>query len=300
MSGARPSRSRSGRAPARRTPPVRVDRRILERRRKVRAEAARRRRRVTLSVLTLAVLAGAAWGVSRSPLFAVGEVRVTGLPGDRAAEVLQVAGVDTGGNLLDVDTAAVAERVESLPWVRAADVRRLPGVVELRVRARVPAAVVRLAGATWTLDADGWVMGGGGADGLVLVDAPDAVLPPVGERVSDPGIRNALAVHVALPERLRAMVDRYHAPSARGLRLHLAGPPVEGDGPPAPGVWVRFGVAERVETKARVVELLLGQAREQAAQEGRPVPEGHLPPGIAELDVRAPDNPVLVPTGAHA
>lgn len=271
-----------------------------------------------MSVLTLALVLGGAYGVSRSPLFAVGEVRIAGVPAEQAAQVRKVAGIGTGGNVLDVDTAAVTDRVEDLAWVKDARVRRLPGAIEIRVVPRVAVAVIRLPGAAWMIDEEGWVMGGGAPAGLALIEAPDAVLPPVGERVADAGIRNALAVHAALPEELRALVDRYHAPSARGLRLRLVPPADEpaaadaeagadaGDdesGPAAetgPGIWVRFGLADRAEAKARVIELLLAQAREQAAQAGLPVPEGQLPSGIAELDVRAPDNPVLIPAGADA
>lgn len=279
-----------------------VDRRILERRRKVAAEHARRRRRLIMSVLCLVLLAASAYGVSRTPLFAVGEVRVTGLPASQVEQVLAVADIATGGNVLDVDTGEVERRVENLPWVRDARVRRLPGTVEIHVVPRVAVAGVRVGGAAWLVDGDGWVMGGGADPTLVVIDAPDAVLPPVGERISHVGIRNALAVHAALPDTLRAVVDRYDASGDRALRLRLRAPGAQGPRtgqvatPGGPqGIWVRFGVAERIEEKARVIELLLGQAREQAAHAGTPVPDSELPPGIAELDVRAPDNPVIIP-----
>src|SRR5690606_39575827 len=71
----------------------------------------------------------------------------------------------------------------------------------------------------------------------------------------------SLAVHLELPGPLRAQVDRYEASSERSLRLHL----LDSD------VWVRFGRAERVEDKARVINLLLDQAREQAALQGREI-----------------------------
>ena len=302
----KPAAKAPARKPPRRTGPP-VDQRILERRRQVREEAARRRRRIATSVLTLTLVLAGAYGVSRSPLFAVGEVRIAGLAAERAEQVREVAAIRTGGNVLDVDTAGVVRRVEDLAWVKDARVRRLPGAIEIRVVPRVAVATVRLPGAAWMIDGDGWVMGGGAPPELVVMEAPDAVLPPVGERVTHDGIRNALAVHAALPDGLRAMVDRYHAPSARGLRLHLAAPaaaaaadtagPADGEGeePEALGIWVRFGLAERVEDKARVIGLMLDQARRQAAQAGQAVAEGQLPPGIAEVDVRAPDNPVLVP-----
>lgn len=286
------------------SPPARppVDPRIRARRRQVAQEQIRRRRRVTLSVLGLLSLLAGAYGVSRTPLFLVDEVRVAGVSGARADEVREVAAIGRGTNLLDIDIAAVTTRVEDLPWVKDAVVRRLPTAVELRVVPRTAAAVVRLARAAWVVDPDGWMLAGGSPPDLVRIDAPNAVLPSVGERIADRGVRNALRVHAALPDALRGMVDRYEAPSDRGLRLHLRAPVAAGDGAPDPvaerGVWVRFGLAQRVEAKARVIGLLLDQAREQAAQQGVAVAAGELPPGIAELDVRAPDNPVLIPDGS--
>ncbi|MDQ3974296.1 MAG: hypothetical protein M3276_08170, partial [Actinomycetota bacterium] len=92
--------------------------------------------------------------------------------------------------------------------------------------------------------------------------------------------RSALAVHTQLPADLRVQVDRYEASGERSLRLHLRPHPTTA----APdGVWVRFGAPQRVADKARVLRLLLGQA---ASAHG---------PTLGEIDVRAPDNPVLVP-----
>jgi cell division protein FtsQ len=267
-----PAPTRSARPP--------MDDRIRERRRAVAAAGARRRRRIAGSVLVVVLLAAGAFAITRSPLFAVDEVRVLGVAGDRAEQVRTVAAVAPGERLLSVDLEAVRASVAGLPWVRDAVVTRVPpSTVQVAVAAREPVAVVALPGATWLLDAEGVVVGGGARDGLVVVDAPASVLPGPGVRVSDAAVRNALAFHLALPGPVRALVDRYEAPSDRGLRLHLADE----------GVWVRVGRAERVEAKARVIGLLLDQAREQAAAGGD---EGL---GVAELDVRAPENPVLVP-----
>lgn len=260
-----------------------MDARIRARRRAVAADRARRRRRVVLSVVTLALVAAGAYALTRSPLFAVDEVRVTGV-GDQQAEVVRtLAGITAGEPLLSVDLDAVRASVSGLPWVRDVVVSRVPpSTVQVAVAVREPVATVALPGSSWLVDAEGVVVSGGARDDLVRIDAPASVLPGAGGPVSDAAVRNALAVHVALPGPVRALVDRYDAPSDRGLRLHLA----EED------VWVRFGLAEAVEAKAQVVALLLEQAREQAQIHGR---DGL---GVAELDVRAPDNPVLVPVAA--
>ncbi|MBA2578877.1 MAG: FtsQ-type POTRA domain-containing protein [Euzebyaceae bacterium] len=258
-----------------------MDERIRARRREVRAAGARRRRRIAASIIVLVLLAAAVVAVARSPLFGIGEVRVRGVddPG-AAAEVVATAAVIEGENLLAADLGAAEARVAGLPWVRGVRAARIPpATVELRVDPRVPAAVVRLPGAAWLVDADGFVLAGGARDDLVAIDAPDAVLPGVGDQIADGAVRAALAVHAGLPAPLRDAIDRYDAPSDRGLRFHLRPP---GAGGAAGGVWVRFGAAERIDAKARVLAALIAAA---AAQ----------PQPIAEFDVRVPDNPVLLP-----
>lgn len=257
-----------------------MDERIRERRRAVAEEQRRRRRLQFLSLVAVVALAAGAYAVTRSPLFAVDEVVIEGVTGERSELVRSLAGIRPGERLLEVDLEAVRADVARLPWVRSVAVsRRPPSTISVAVDVRTPVAVVRLPEASWLLDADGVVVGGGEEEDLVVIDAPDSVLPGPGDRASDAAVRNALAVHLELPGPLRAQVDRYEASSERSLRLHL----LDSD------VWVRFGRAERVEDKARVINLLLDQAREQAALQGRE------DIGVAELDVRAPDNPVLIP-----
>jgi cell division septal protein FtsQ len=179
-----------------------------------------------------------------------------------------------------VDLGTVTTEVSALPWVREVTVSRVPpSTIELAVEARVPVAVVVLESASWLVDEHGVVVGGGTAPELPRIIAPESVVPGPGGEIEDVAVRNALAVHLALPEEVVAQVHVYDAPSDRGLRLHLA----------QDDVWARVGLAERVPQKGQVIALLLEQVREQAALQG----EQAL--GIAELDVRAPDNPVLIP-----
>lgn len=266
-----------------------MDARIRARRREVIRDRARRRRRWTLSAAVLVLLVLAGTGLARSSLFDIVDVRVTGAHGEKAELVRETAGVEPGDKLLSADLRAAAERIEELPWVHEARARRIPpSTVELRVTPREPVAVVRVPNATWLVDAGGVVVAGGSQDGLVEITAPNSVVPGVGTEVRDAALRNALAAHAQLPAVLRATVVRYEAPSGRDLRLHLTH-----------GVVVRFGVAEQVEAKARSVDLLLKQARMQTERRsvaGDDVTGVDL--GIAEVDVRAPDNPVLVPASA--
>jgi cell division protein FtsQ len=253
--------------------------RIRARRREIHEEEARRLRRWKLNGLAVVVLVAAAVAASQSPLFAITEIRLTGVNAEREAELRDFMPLQTGENMLAADLGRVERRLEQVPWVRAVDAVRLPpSTVEIRVEERQPAAVVRLAGGVWTVDGDGVVLSPGAQPGLVVIEAPNSVLPGVGIRASDAAVRNALAVHAALPPRWRQAVDRYDAPSERGLRLHLSLQPGSPDG----GIWVRFGSAERGGAKSRGLEALLAEVQRA------PVP-------VAEIDVRAPGNPVLVP-----
>ena len=195
-------------APTRSRPPM--DARILNRRREVARAAVRRRRRVTASVVAAVALVAGAVGLTYTPLFAVTDVRVQGATGERQDEVRSVAGVVVGERLLGIDLEAVAGDVTALPWVGTAEVvRQPPSTVEIRVGAREPVAVVRAAGAAWLVDADAVVVAGGTRDGIVEIDAPQAVLPGSGATVRDPAVRNALAAHQDLPPRLRRAVVRH-------------------------------------------------------------------------------------------
>ncbi len=255
-----------------------MDGRIAERRAEVADHHRRRRRRGLASLAVLAILAAAAGGVLASPLFGLEEVRVSGVEGERAAEVRDAAGLVSGTHLVTVDVGGAAARVAGLPWVGEAEVRRAPpAAIEIDVIARRPAAAVHLEDTTWTVDASGVVLAGGAPAEALAIDAPNSVLPGPGVRASDAAVVNALTFHAALPDALAERVVRYEARSGRSLRMRVV--PAEGE-----GIWVRVGAAEDVERKAEALELLLEQAAHRLA-------EG----GVAELDVRAPGNPVLVP-----
>lgn len=287
-----------------------MDARLKARRDGVARARLRRRRRVAASAAALVLVAMAATGVAVSPLAEITEVRVAGVEGERLRKARAAADVHLGENVLTADLQTAESRVEELPWVHHAVVRRKPPTtVEIAVMVRTPVARVETSESTWLVDREGVVVAEGTEEQLPLVAAPDAVLPAVGSPVRDAAVRNALKMRARLPDSLRSQVVRYEAPSPRGLHLHLDS-----------GVTVRVGRAEQVEEKARAMSLMLAQLRDaedgadSSASGSGPSGSGGASrfagPGesrddaagsdgsrVAEIDVRAPDRPVLVPDG---
>lgn len=111
-------------------------------------------------VILGAVLLGAAsWLVISSPLFSVREVRVVGSDRLEQPEILRVAAVEEGANLVTLPIEDVERRLQDHPWISRAVVERdLPAAVVIHIVERRPAG--------WVQDPDGPVVVAG--DGTVL------------------------------------------------------------------------------------------------------------------------------------
>lgn len=212
------------------------------------AERGRARRRsrlvgVLTTLLVLALLLGAGWLLLGSDALGVDRVRVTGVQRLTAADVEAHARIAKGTPLARLDTDAVAERVTALAAVREVDVvRRWPGTVEIAVRERTPAAVLR--------EGTGWL----------LVDRTGVAFArerrrlaglPVLDAAADAGraeLRSALDVLDSLPAAVRADVREVSVASAEEVTLRLS-----------KGRSVVWGSTERAERKAAVLTVLLSR-----------------------------------------
>lgn len=256
-----------------------MDARMRARRARVRADAVKRRQRRTVSLFVLLLLITGVAVVLRSSLFELSGVSVTGVRGRRAATIERTAALQPGQHLLTAPLVDAQRRVESLPWVKEAVVRRSPpSTVSIEITPRVPVLTVRTGGAAWQVDGDAVLVNGGKVKGAPVVSAPDARLPKPGGTVDVPAVRDAVEVHRNLPAWLRRRVVSYEVDSPNDLVLRLRVPPEDSEGEPTI-VPVRFGTARDLALKAEVIRVLLPQAAEQDAA----------------LDVRAPANPVVVP-----
>lgn len=254
----------------------RVDPRVHARRREViRARRRRRRRRVVVVGATLIALAGVL-ALLRSPLLEVAEVEVAGADGARAEQVRQRLRPAVGQPLATVDTGERTAQVSALAWVASVEIsRRLPDTLVARVEPRRPVAAVRTDSAHWLVDAEAVVISRAGDDagGMLRVRGGRAMTAEPGERLRDDTLVEAVAVAARLPAGLADRVAAVAAPRPRALSLEL----VE-------GVAVRLGSAERLATKLDTLLVVLDDLAERGG--------GDLA-GIAEIDLRAPDNPTV-------
>jgi cell division protein FtsQ len=107
----------------------------------------RRPKRWTLVAIvagSLTVLAAAGWGLTYSPLFRAKTIRVEGARHLGQRQVLRLAEITPGVNVLHFDAGAAERRLESSPWVASADVRaELPSTLLVSITEQVPVAVIR-------------------------------------------------------------------------------------------------------------------------------------------------------------
>ena len=241
-----------------------MDPRLRERRVAVKRDEGRRRLRFLGVCVGVITLAGAAAGASRSPLLDVDLVEVTGAAHVTPATVISAARIELGDLMVEVDAAAAATRIERLPWVARAEVRRQwPGTVHIHVAERTAVAAVPARGGWATVDATGRVLERT-ADAPAELGAVVEVEPITGDRVPA-DLRDALTVAAAIPPHLLGRVAGVR-PAAEGLELPLR-----------PGGVVRFGTTAQLGEKLTALATMLDRVQGP----------------VATIDVRVPDAPVL-------
>lgn len=248
-----------------------IDPRIRQRRIEVRRAQGRRRLRALAFITASAVVGAAAWGALRSPLLDVDARVVVGARHTPPGEILRASGIGSGDALVDVDEERAARRVEELPWVRHATVRRAwPDRVTLTVVERRATAVARTNAGSWALvDDDGRVL-------EITAEPPEGLVelegvlgpgsPPLapGRFTPAPG---PLEVVRALGPALVARTAGVVVVQGGELALKLK-----------PRGTVRLGSAEDLPAKMRAVETVLASLDTST---------------LSILDVRFPSSPVL-------
>ena len=136
---------------------TRIDPRLRQRRIAVRRAEGRRRLRLLLGGIAVAVVVAGAYALTQSSWLDLDRVEVAGAIGSEIEEVAAATGLELGTPLVDVDVDAARDAVTQLPWVLRAEVSRSwPGTVHVDVVRRVPLAVLPTGdGGGVTIDEDG-------------------------------------------------------------------------------------------------------------------------------------------------
>ena len=231
-----------------------------------------RRRAALIAPAAVGALALGAWWATHSSIFDARHVRVVGESHLSRADIVRVAGVVRGTNVLWADTAAIEAAVESDPWVASATVTRsLPSTLRIAVTERRPASTVAV-GSTWFLvAADGTILGPTRhRPGLPLL--PNAESVTVGDRPA--ALAPAASVAGGMSPWLRSRVATVSPGEDGAVQLGLRG-----------GVRVLFGPPTDVVAKAQALAGILRWANDR-----------HDP--LATIDVRSPVAPAAVPLDA--
>ncbi len=205
--------------------PVVVDPRFRQRRIAVRRDEGLRRLQRLLVLVVVAAIALATVIVLRSPILDVDEIAVSGAARLDVGTVQEAAGIETGAALALADLGAAETRIEALPWVETAEVRRSwPGTVDVRIRERRAAAVLVHGGDLLLVDPSGRVLGptvppeiADWPTPLVQVVAPDA--PPAPGDWIDDTLLDAVAVADRLDDEAAGLVLAVRAEPALHLQL---------------------------------------------------------------------------------
>lgn len=247
---------------------LRIDPRIRERRVAVLRDAGRRRLRLLLGGLSVVGAIALAFGLTRSPVFDVDEVRVLGAARTSAAEIERAGGLAHGPQLADVKPPIVAAKLARLPWVQDAKVvRHWPGTVEVTLVERTPLATVPAAAGGWALvDDTGRVLETmpEPPPGMVQVNAAGAPAPGANVPAATLG---ALGVLDSLPPSLVDRVNGLTVSADGNIDVHAQGLPIISFGPPTA-------------VRPKLVALTTLVARTDLK-------------GVKAIDVRVPTAPVL-------
>ena len=217
--------------------------------------------------LGLAIVLGAGWWVTNSPVFDLRSLQVRGNVHVTTPEVARLSGLRRDTNVLWFESSAVERRLESDPWILDARISRgLPSGITITLEERVPIAMTR-GRHPMLLAGDGMVLGPAGEDvRLPVVETTGRVAP--GDRVS---ASDALAVVRSLPAdflREVATVGRQaHGPLVLVLR---------------DGVLALYGDATAATSKSETLRAVLAWAARHGVRPG-------------SVDVRAPTAPALHP-----
>jgi cell division protein FtsQ len=233
------------------------------------ALARSRRAWAVLGVVLALGLAAAGFTLSRSSVFHVRHVEVSGAAERSRADIVRLSGVTQATNALWLDEGAVERRLEQDRWIANATVSTsFPWTVHVQIVERTPAAIVDRGTDRLLVATDGTPLGlAGRVSGLPLI-----VMPPAGAiEGAPPSLEPAARAVGGLPPAILARVRQVIVSLDGTLEMRLV------DGPR-----VQFGPATQIAAKGRAIASVLAWSDD----EGEP---------LATVNVVAPGAPAARP-----
>lgn len=184
------------------------------------------------SIFFVFIFLMAAYVMTRSSLFEVKEIRVSGNNLLNTETIISVSGLNLGVNIFKLDLKAATENLKIISLVKnVAMSRRLPSVVEITVEERKPSALLSVdSGGFVQVDDGGFYLQKGdiGKDQLPVLTGFTVDLPAPGEPLKSEALITGLTVINGLPPELvlqlsevNINVDRIGVYTLDGIRCHL-------------------------------------------------------------------------------
>ncbi|OFK24875.1 cell division protein FtsQ/DivIB [Olsenella sp. HMSC062G07] len=260
--GARPTPSKRTIAPDRRTSSAERDHRQIPIRRAI---------VICIALATMALLGlFALLALSYTPAFTITGVEADASAHMDAATIVRLANVDAHSTLLNLDEAAVTERLRKNPWVDGVSYTRVfPDRLRITVRERDVAAIVVMGTGdiAWLLGKGGiWIepcpleVGPGQTINevalakaselgvLLLTGAPGTVSPVAGHESTDDVIEAVRSYQENFSDELRSQIVSYSIPSVDSIACVLSS-----------GVVVSLGPAANVDAKQSAILRILDE-----------------------------------------
>ena len=174
----------------------------------------------SLLFIVLLVLAG--YILFRSPLFQVQRMEVTGTRLLQPDQIRELAGINLGENIFQVNLGQAQKKIALLPLVKTVTLRRiLPSTVLIEVTERTPVALLDEGNVFGEVDKDGYYLQQGDVNtaGLPLLTGIQAALPAPGHMVDNPRLAPVLHFVAGLPQGLLPMLSEVHVKSDGQLVL---------------------------------------------------------------------------------
>ena len=89
--------------------------------------------------------------------FKVNDIVITGRKHTKKAELLEVLGINHDSNIMQLNLAELKQKVETLPWVRKANLRRsyFPNIIQIDIQERIVKSLWQFENNFYPIDAEG-------------------------------------------------------------------------------------------------------------------------------------------------